>query len=72
MRTVRRRFEGLEEARRYADSVNRKLRRKAAIVSEISRIDYTARPDGWTGNLDELMRLAYYEVCFDTRSKKEF
>lgn len=73
MRTIRRRFSSLEEARQYADHVNRTLRRKAAVVAEISGIDYSTRP-AWTGSYDKMLQdmtvRKYFEVCFTTRSSK--
>lgn len=73
MKTIRRRFDSLEEARQYADYVNRTLRRKAAVVAEISGIDYSIRP-AWTGSYDKMLQdmtaRKYFEVCFDTRSDK--
>lgn len=65
-RVIRKRFgiDGLQAAREYAESVNRILKRRAAIVSEISRLHYTDHgPEE---------RFEYYEVCFDTWSKREW
>ena len=63
-RTVRRRFETLQRARDYANTVNAILKRRAAYACEISKLEFT--PAG------PVMRVQYYEVCFDTFSTREF
>lgn len=63
-RTICRRFESLQQARDYADTVNAVLKRRAAYACEISKLEFT--PDG------PQMRVQYYEVCFDTYSPRAF
>lgn len=74
MKTIRRRFDSLEEARQYADHVNKTLRRKAAVVAEISGIECNQSRPAWTGSYDKMLQdmtvRKYFEVCFDTRSDK--
>ena len=70
MKVIRKKFDSLAAAKAYAESVNKTLKRKAASVSEISRVDWTLksqRPDWKT--IDDLM-VTWYEVCFETRSSK--
>lgn len=63
-KVIRKRFQELKPAREYADTVNRILKRRAAIVSEISRLHYTDHgPEE---------KFEYYEVCFDTWSRREW
>ena len=63
-RTICRRFESLQQARDYANTVNAILKRRAAYACEISKLEFT--PDG------PQMRVQYYEVCFDTYSPRAF
>lgn len=67
-RTIRKRFESMEEARSYAESVDKALRRKAATIAEVGRIDWTKRT-GPVKSTDDLM-VWWYEVSFVTRSTK--
>lgn len=63
-RIICKRFETLQQARDYANTVNAILKRRAAIAAEISRLEFT--PAG------PQMRVIYYEVCFTTWSMREF
>ena len=63
-RTICRRFDTLQKARDYANTVNSILKRRAAYACEISKLEFT--PNG------PVMRAQYYEVAFDTWSKLEF
>lgn len=73
-KTIRKRFNDLEQAREYAAHVNKTLKRDAAKISEIYKSDFTRNReviersyDEW---LDSTLVLAYYEVCFTTKSSK--
>jgi len=71
-KTIRKRFDNLEQAREYAASVNKTLKRNAAVVSEIYKTDFNQGRNvrGYDEWLNAITVFAYYEVCFTTKSSK--
>ena len=62
-RTICKHFETLQDAKQYADAVNRKLGRRAAFACTLTRLQPTGHG---------FIELTRYEVAFDTWSDLEF